>query len=289
MHSLALWVGFHVFIALLLICEWSFFKRLTSRRAWVLSGVSIALALIFNGFVWAFRGAPCALQFFTAYVVEKSLSVDNLLVFLFLLQDLTQQQQRKVLFWGIWGAIVFRLLFILLGLQLLSSVQWMTYVLGLLLCFTAVRFLLQKEQKIPAFLQRLFAFLPLSKDKTSLQFFVGEGKGLKATLLFSILLLVEGADLLFAIDSIPAVLALTKDAFIAYTSNVFAILGLRSLYFALCPYLKKLHTLRYGLAAILFFVGAKILIAPFYEIPLFLSLLVILAILLLNLSCQRHN
>jgi tellurite resistance protein TerC len=283
MHPFVLWTGFHFILALLLLCDWRFFQRLGGKKAWVLSAFWIALALLFNGFVYLFYGPDSGLQFFTAYIVEKSLSVDNLLVFLFLLKTIPRVNQHKILFCGIWGAIVFRLLFILLGIQLLNALQWMTYVLGALLCFTAIRFMMRSGQNIPSFLERLFSFLPIAKKRDSSAFFLREEGHLKATSLFSLLLLVESADLLFAIDSVPAVLAVTKDSFIAYTSNVFAILGLRSLYFALYPHLEKMQTLRYGLAAILLFAGVKMLLAPLYTIPLFVSLLVIVGILLGNL------
>ncbi len=278
MHDPVLfWTAFHVMIACLLACDFFIFQRsgaLSVKKAWGLSGFWILLALIFNGLIYHTHGKEPALQFFTAYVVEKSLSIDNLFVFLLLFSTfkLTSAQQRKVLFWGVIGAIVFRIVFILLGIQLLRTLHWMIYLLGAFLCATGIKLLLQprKDPDVKRNLfVRLFSFLPMAKQKDHSRFFVREEGRMKMTVLFLALLMIESTDILFALDSIPAVLAITTDPFIAYTSNIFAI----------CPLLEKFTYLNWGLSAILVFVGVKMLISGVYAVPLTISLLVIVGIL----------
>jgi tellurite resistance protein TerC len=260
-HAISFWTLFHIIIAALLAFDFLLFrrsKRFSVKTAWALSVFWILLALLFNGLIYALLGGQSAVEFFTAYLVEKSLSIDNLFVFLFLFTrwKLSLEEQRQVLFWGVLGAIVLRLLFILGGIKLLSTWHWMVYVLGAFLCFTGIKMVF-RTQKEP------FSFLVKGKNHAFIL----------------ALLTIELTDVLFALDSIPAVLAITSDPFIAYTSNVFAILGLRSLYFVISPLLKRFIYLNWALAAILVFVGLKMLLSGVYAIPVWASLLIIVAIL----------
>lgn len=297
------WIAFHLMIAALLACDFFLFQRqraMSPKKAWLLSAFWILLALLFNMLVYLSCGKECGLAFFTAYLVEKSLSVDNLFVFLALFGyfRLRLELQRKVLFWGIIGAILFRALFILLGIQLLALLHWMVYVLGALLCFTGVKLLRRggPEREVKGkeikdnWIVKFASFLPVAKNTESSDFFVREQGRFKATTLFLALLTIEGTDILFALDSIPAVLAITTDPFIAYTSNIFAILGLRALYFAMAPLLEKFVYVNWGLAAILIFVGLKMLFSSVFTIPLGVSLLIIAGILVVTILCSwRHR
>lgn len=292
------WIAFHIGIAAMLACDFCLFQRngvLGVKKAWLLSAFWILLALIFNGLVYFYWGEERALSFFTAYLIEKSLSVDNLFVFLviFRQQQLPSDLQRKVLFWGIIGAIIFRAALILLGIQLLISFHWMIYLLGAFLCITGLRLLRKETSGKGNFMSRLAAFLPVSHNKESSDFFVKEQGRFKVTSLFLALITIESTDILFALDSIPAVLAITTDPFIAYTSNIFAILGLRALYFAITPLFEKFSYVNIGLAAILVFVGLKMLLSEIISISALLSLLIIAAILALTIVCswlhrERH-
>jgi len=292
------WISFHIVIGVLLCCDFFLFQsdkeRLSVKKAGVLSGFWILLALMFNGLVYITRGWDAALQFFTAYLVEKSLSLDNLFVFLLLFSrfKLSSFQQRKVLFWGVLGAIVFRIIFILAGIQLLTSLHWMIYVLGAFLCATGIKLLVRPQGKAPDLKRNLFvrafSFIPVARANHS-AFFVREGGKIKMTSLFLALLMIESTDILFALDSIPAVLAITRDPFIAYTSNIFAILGLRALYFVICPFLEKWKYLNIGLSAILLFVGLKMLFSSVYSIPLASSLLIIVGILCITWIASRRR
>ena len=286
-HSLFFWIGFHLFIILALAIDFFLFryraKASSMRKAAYLSVFWVCIALLFNGLIYLTAGKTSAFTFFTAYLVEKSLSIDNLFVFLLVFKQfhLSQQAQRKILFWGILSAIVFRMLFILLGIELLTAVHWMIYPLGVFLCITGVKLLIHPGRSMQkrGLFERTMAFLEVSKKTDSVHFFVREKNKLKTTLLFYALLRIESADILFALDSIPAVLAITMDPFIAYTSNIFAILGLRALYFTLSPLLERIRGLYFGLSAILVFIGTKMLLSSIYPIPLFVSLAVIAAIL----------
>lgn len=287
-HLLSYWIGFHVLILFLFACDFLIFHRtsqpMSAKKAWGLSAFWILVALIFNGLLYFTHGSEKALQFFTAYLVEKSLSIDNLFVFLMLFSQFSiePENQHKILFWGIIGAIFFRITFILLGIQILITFHWMIYILGVFLCFTGIKLLISPHKNPDVernFLVRCFSFLPLAKETIHSHFFVRENGRLKMTLLFLVLLIVESTDILFALDSIPAVLAITTDPLIAYTSNIFAIIGLRALFFAITPLLKKIRYLNWGLSAILIFIGVKMLLSGVLVIPLLVSLLVILMIL----------
>ncbi len=293
-HSVVFWISFHVLILILLLIDLKGFHRKSAKidksQALWMTVIWIVLAMGFNLCVYVFLGAEAGLQFFTGYLIEKSLSVDNLFVFLLIFTyfKIASHLQHKILYWGIIGAIVFRIVLILAGVKLIQEFDWVTYLLGAFLVFTGIKLVLdfnkqfRPEQNVLVRVVR--KFLPLSTRKGPKTFFVREKGRWMMTSLFLVPLTIETTDIIFALDSIPAVFAVTKDPFIIYTSNIFAILGLRSLYFVLSGYFYKLRFFKYGLAAILVFVGTKMVIAKWYEIPLPLSLGVVGLILALTVG-----
>ncbi len=259
--------------------------------ALALSGGWVVLALLFNGGIYWFLGAQPALEFFTGYLVEKALSIDNLLVILLIFTNfqVPARYQHNILFCGILGALFFRLTLILAGLSLISHVHWMTYVLGGFLCLTALKMLeeaFSKVKKTPWFLRFFFKNTPLKWGRDGQKLLSFHHGKWQLTPFLATLLAVEGADLIFALDSIPAIFAISHDPLIVYTSNAFAILGLRELYFVIAEGLNKLSCLPVGLAAILLFVGIKMLFESFFAFPLLLSLGVILLILAITAFCS---
>jgi tellurite resistance protein TerC len=289
MDNLYLWIGFNVFILLLLALDLGVFHRkshtVSLKEALTWSGVWIALALLFNYGIYVYQGEAAAVEFLTGYLIEKSLSVDNIFVFalIFSYFSVPTQYQHKVLFWGIIGALIMRAIFIAIGAALLAEFHWIIYVFGAFLVFTGIKMAMQKEQGVHPEnnpVVRLFRrFFGVSHNYDGDRFFTIENGRKLATPLFIVLLIVETTDLIFAVDSIPAIFAVTKDPFIVYTSNVFAILGLRSLYFALAGIMHKFHYLKMGLSVVLMFVGVKMLLTDLYKIPSEISLAVIAAIL----------
>lgn len=266
--SLFLWIGFNVFVLAMLALDLGVFHRkahvVKIKEALIWSAVWIALALLFNVGVYYWRGPQTALEFLTGYLLEKSLSVDNVFVFLLIFSYFRVPAlcQHKVLFWGILGALIMRTVFIAAGIRLIQQFHWVIYVFGAFLIFTGIKMALQKDKEIypeknPVI--KLFRrLMPVTQDHDEeSRFFVRKAGRLHATPLFVALLVVETTDVIFAVDSIPAILAITRDPFIVYTSNVFAILGLRALYFALAGIMPMFHYLHYGLSAILVFVGVK--------------------------------
>lgn len=238
----------------------------------------ITLALAFNLFIYFYMGSEKAIQFLTAYLVEEALSVDNLFVFALIFESFAVPEiyRHQVLFWGILGAIILRALFILVGMALVQKFHWLFYILGAVLIYSGIKLLAKKDELVNPgenWAVRLFRkFFPVTDTFHQGHFFVKE-KGLwMATPLFLVLLSVEFVDVIFALDSIPAVLGITDDLFIAYSSNILAIMGLRSLYFVLAHSLKLLHYLHYALAAILIFIGAKMLLGGWIHVPISLSL-----------------
>ena len=286
------WLSFLGFVLIMLALDLGVFHRKSHevkiKEALIWSAVWIGLALLFNYGIYVFLGKQKAVEFLTGYVIEKSLSIDNLFVFIMLFTyfKVDVKYQHKVLFWGILGALAMRAVFIFAGVSLISKFHWIIYVFGVLLVFTGIKMLFHKDADIQPDknpLVRLFKKIyPVTKEDHGGKFFVKlQGKKF-ATPLFFVLLIVEFTDLIFAVDSIPAILAITNDTFIIFTSNVFAILGLRALYFALAGITKYFHYLKYGLSAILVFVGIKMTIVDFYKIPIMYSLLVIAGILLVS-------
>jgi tellurite resistance protein TerC len=289
-EMLLLWIGFHVLIGFLLFLDLGIIHRkestISMKEAFFWSLFWIGLSLLFNLFIVYYRGHEAGLQFFTGYIIEKSLSVDNLFVFalIFAYFKIPPAHQYRVLYWGIIGAIVFRLSLILIGAELIESFHWLIYVLGALLCVTGVRFFSQKEVGLHPennVLVILFKkFFRVAHDYEGSNFFIRKRGVLYATPLFIAHLVIESADLVFAVDSIPAILSITTDTFIVYTSNIFAVLGLRSLYFLLSNSIDRFHALKYGLALILIFIGIKMLVSFCFEITTLWALSVVAFLLL---------
>jgi tellurite resistance protein TerC len=276
LHELPFWVGFNVFVLLMLALDLGVFHRrahtIKFREAVGWSILWISLAAAFAVFVYFWHGRTATLEFTTGYLIELSLSVDNLFVFLLIFRyfRVSGWQQHKVLFWGIVGALIMRGLFIAVGVSLMRRFEWIVYIFGAFLVYTGVKLFRSKEMEVHPSenpVVRLFRrWMPVTPDFVGSKFLVREN-GLYATPLLIVLLVVETTDILFAADSIPAILAITVDPFIVYTSNVFAILGLRSMYFALAGLMDAFHYLHYGLAVILMFIGAKMLVSHYYRIP----------------------
>jgi len=275
----------------MLVLDLGVFHRRTHvvkfREALLWSAMWIALAAMFAVIVYFWHGRGPALEFVTGYVIELSLSVDNLFVFLLIFRyfQVPTVHQHKVLFWGILGALIMRAVFILAGVGLIRQFHWIIYIFGALLVYSGIKLFRQENAEIHPEknpLLRLFRrWIPVTKDYEEAKFFVRR-PGLYATPLFIVLLVVETTDVLFAVDSIPAILAITLDAFIVYTSNVFAILGLRSMYFALAGMMELFHYLHYGLSLVLIFVGGKMLVSHYYQIPTELALGIVAGILIIS-------
>lgn len=286
------WFCFLGFVLAMLALDLGVFHRKSHevkiKEALIWSGVWISLALIFNYGIYIFMGEQKAVEFLTGYVIEKSLSIDNLFVFIMLFTyfNVDTKFQHKVLFWGILGALVMRAVFIFAGVALINKFHWIIYIFGALLIFTGIKMLFHQDEKIEPDknpLVRLFKkFFPVTEEEHGDKFFVKLNGQTVATPLFVVLLMVEFTDLIFAVDSIPAIMAITNDTFIIFSSNVFAILGLRALYFALAGITKYFHYLKYGLSAILVFVGIKMTIVDLYKIPIVYSLMVIASILIIS-------
>lgn len=295
-NTILLWVGFNVFVILMLALDLGVFHRkaheVKFREAITWTAVWILLALIFNAGVWYYFGEVKALEFLTGYIVEKSLSVDNIFVFVLIFSSFQVPSiyQHKVLFWGVLGALVMRIIFILAGVTLITKFHWIIYVFGVFLILTGIKIARDKGTKInianSPVLKLMRKFIPVTSGYHGSNFTVRINKKLHATPLLLVLILVETTDLIFAVDSIPAILAISNDSFIVYTSNVFAIMGLRSLYFALQGSLKYFTYLHYGLALILIFVGIKMLISDVYKLNPFLSLGIIGFILAGSISAS---
>ena len=292
--SIYFWIGFHVFVFIMLALDLGVFHKHTHkipvREAVAWSVVWITLALLFNLFVYYEFGKTKALEFLTGYVIEYSLSVDNIFIFILIFSyfAVKAQYQHKILFWGIIGALIMRGIFIFAGVALINRFHWIVIIFGGFLVFTGVRMLFQKETEVDpeknAIVRFFKKFFPVSHTLHGDNLFVRQNNRLYATPLFLVLLIIESSDLIFAVDSIPAILAISQDRFIVYTSNIFAILGLRSLYFALAGIMGLFRYLKIGLAFVLTFVGLKMLAAYFkFEIPIVLSLLIIVGILLISI------
>lgn len=284
-----LWISFTIGILVLLVIDLSLFGRgdhkVQTKAALIESGLWIAVSLCFNlWFAFTF-GADLGLEFLTGYLVEKSLSVDNLFIILLIFSSfqIPDAYQHRVLFYGVLGAIVLRAVFILFGAHLLNSFHWVLYIFGFILVITAINFLRDSDEKVDAkeswSIRLLKRFIPTTDKFNGSDFFVKENGLRKATPVFLALVVIEVTDLVFAVDSIPAVFAVTQDAFVAFASNILAILGLRALYFVIAEWVTKLRYLKPGLAAILGFIGIKMLIVDFFKIPSWVSLLVIFSIL----------
>jgi tellurite resistance protein TerC len=286
------WVAFNAFILTLLILDLGVFHRkakvLSVREALIGSAGWISLALAFNGLLWYLLGTTPALEFLTGYLIELSLSVDNLFVFLaiFTFFDVKPQHQHRVLFWGIIGAVVLRISLILAGVALIERFHWMVPVMGAFLVFTGIRLVKTGEEHVDFdknFLVRLMRkIMPTTSSMESGKFWVRENGKLVATPLLLVLVVVDFMDVIFALDSVPAILAITRDPFLVYSSNTFAILGLRAMYFAIAGMMRMFAYLKYGLSAILVFVGFKMLLHAYFHVPVHVSLGVVVSILAIS-------
>jgi tellurite resistance protein TerC len=286
-----LWLGFSIFIVTMLSLDLGLFNRkahtIKYREAWIWSGVWVTLALIFAGLVFYYQGSRRGLEFLTGYLIELSLSVDNLFVFLLIFSyfKVPARLQHRVLFWGVMGALVMRLTMIFVGAALIERFHWIIYIFGGFLVYTGIKMFghedtdMQPDQNVAV--RAVTRFLPISHHYEEQKFFTRVNGKLTGTLLLLVLIVVEVTDLVFAVDSIPAIFAITTNTFIVYTSNVFAILGLRSMYFLLAGVVEKFRYLRTGLAIVLTFIGVKMLVvAVGLNIPIWFSLVFVAVVLL---------
>jgi len=283
------WIIFNAFVLIMLSLDLGVFHRksheVSVKEALIWTFIWIFLALVFNVIIYFWKGQQQALEYFTGYLVEKALSVDNIFVFIMIFTyfQTPAKYQHKVLFWGIIGALIMRAIFIFAGVALLEKFHFTIYIFGALLVFTGIKMFNHNNSKIDPdknpVLKFFKKFMPVTPTLHEDKFFTRIDGRRFATPLFLVLILIETTDLIFAVDSIPAILAITQDHFIVYTSNVFAILGLRSLYFALAGVIHRFWLLSYGLAIVLIFVGIKMTLIDFYKIPIEWSLLVIAAII----------
>jgi len=288
------WISFNLFVLALLALDLGVFHRrsraVSVREAAVWSAVWVALALLFNLGVWHWFGPQKGTEFLTGYLVEKSLSIDNIFVFalLFGYFAVPAVHQHRVLFWGIFGALVLRAIFIIAGAALLARFHWIVYLFGTFLVLTGLKMAFAPTQglepeKNPV-LRLIRRLVPVAERHHGERFFVRENGRLAATPLFLVLAMVETTDLVFAVDSIPAIFAITRDPFIVYSSNVFAMLGLRSLYFLLAGVMHRFRYLKAGLAGVLVFVGVKMALVDVYKIPAAVSLGIIAVLLALSIT-----
>jgi tellurite resistance protein TerC len=297
---IALWVGFHLFVLAVLALDLGVLRRksrvVRPREAVIWTSVWVTLAGLFCAGIWLTSGPERGLQFTAAYLVEYSLSVDNLFVFLlvFAYFQVPPLYRHRLLFWGVLGAFVLRGTLIILGATLVSRFHWLLYAFGALLLYSAAKMMLSKEdQPIDpernAVLRWARRLLPVASGDTGPSFVVRQRGAWKVTPLFLTLLVIETTDLLFALDSIPAVLGISRDSFIVYTSNVFAILGLRSLFFVIAALMDKFHYLKLGVSAILAFIGGKLLLEPWLPVPLLVSLAIVAGLLAASIVASMFH
>lgn len=287
-ETILLWGGFTAFILIMIAVDLFVHRHahvIQYREALLWSAIWIALSLLFCVLVYWTRGPEAGLNFLTGYLIEKALSVDNLFVFLMIFSyfAVPPQSVHKVLFWGVVGALVMRAIFIFAGIVLLHYFHWLIYVFGLFLMYAAIHLARENKQSInPAenpVIKLLRRFMPITEDFVQQKFFVKHDKRYIATPLFVCLVAIETTDIIFALDSVPAILAITQDPFIVYSSNVFAILGLRALYFLLSALMQLFVYLQKGLALLLFFIGTKMVLSDIIHIPIGITLAVVLVIL----------
>ncbi len=292
-NKIILWGGFNILVLAMLALDLGIFHRkdhkITVKEGLIWSAIWILVAFLFNFLIYFWLGDAKALQFFTGYLIERSLSIDNIFVFLLIFTyfGVPDKYQYKILFWGIIGALVMRGIFIGAGTLLIAKFHWLIYVFGVFLVYTGIKMGLAEDQKIEPeknpVLKFVRRFLPLTDNYGSGHFFIKNAGKIVGTPMFVVLIVVETTDVVFAVDSIPAIFAITLDPFIIYTSNVFAILGLRALYFAVAGLMDIFYYLKYGLSAILAFVGIKMLISGLYKMPDLLALGVIAFLLTISI------
>lgn len=302
--QILLWVLFNLFVVAMLAIDLGVVHRkpqkVELRESLVWSAGWTVLALAFNLLVYHLKGSRAALEFLTGYLIERALSMDNIFVFVLIFSffAVPAHHQYKVLFWGILGALIMRAVFIVAGVTLMARFHWIIYVFGLLLVVTGVKMAFEKDKEVHPernpVLKAFRRFVPVTASYKDGRFFVMEAGRRLATPLCVVLIVVETTDVVFALDSIPAILAITRDPFIVYTSNVFAILGLRALYFALAGVMEMFQYLHYGLSAILVFIGVKMVLSDVYEIPTVVSLAIVGMLLAVSIlasvaSTRRAN
>lgn len=290
------WIGFIAFVLAMLALDLGVFHRkahvVKPREAGIWVAVWVSLALVFAAGLWYFESSEVALTFLTGYVIEESLSVDNLFVMVVIFNyfAVPAASQHRVLFYGILGALVMRGLFIGLGTLLLSRFEWILYVFGAMLLITGIRMMFKQDEQFEGEQNRVVRlvrrYVPLTPDYHGTRFFVTQNGRRVATPLLLVLILVEFTDLIFAVDSIPAIFGITRDPFLVFTSNIFAVLGLRSMYFLLAAVIERFYLLKYGLAIILSFIGVKMLGEKFYHIDILLSLGIVLGTLALSITAS---
>jgi tellurite resistance protein TerC len=284
-----LWTGFSLFILTMLSLDLGLFNRkahtVKYREAWIWSAIWVTLAMGFAGIVFYYLGSPSGVEFLTGYLIELSLSVDNLFVFLLIFSyfKVPAKFQHRVLFWGVMGALFMRLTLIFVGAALINRFHWIIYIFGAFLVYTGIKMFREEEIDIQPeqnpLVRLVTRFLPITRHYEEEKFFTKQNGKRTGTLLLLVLMVVEVTDLVFAVDSIPAIFAVTTNTFIVYTSNVFAILGLRSMYFLLAGMVDKFRYLRFGLAIVLTFIGLKMLISRWYHISTPVSLVVVAVVL----------
>ena len=295
MNNILLWGGLNLFVLLMLALDLGVFHRkaheIRVKEAAIWSAVWVSLSMIFAFGVYRFMGPQKGLEFVTGYLIEYALSVDNIFVFVLIFSyfNVPPRFQHRVLFWGILGALVMRGTMIGMGAFLVARFHWILYVFGAFLVFTGIRMAFQKEEDIEPeanpVIRLVRRILPVTNNYHGAHFLIKQprkdGSGMRwvATPLLVVLILVETTDLIFAVDSIPAIFAVTQDPFLVYSSNIFAILGLRSLYFLLAGVIRKFHFLKLGLSMVLVFIGTKMLIADWYKIPIVAALLIVAGLL----------
>jgi tellurite resistance protein TerC len=296
-NSAGLWIGFSLFILFMLSLDLGLFNRkahaIKYREATLWSAIWITLAVIFAGIVFWYQGTDLGLKFLTGYVIELSLSVDNLFVFILIFSffKVPAKVQHRVLFWGVLGALVMRLTMIFIGAALINRFHWIIYGFGAFLIYTGIKMFRQEDTDIQPeenpVVRVVTRYIPITRHFEGKKFFTRVEGRLMGTLLLLVLVIVEVTDLVFAVDSIPAIFAITTNTFIIYTSNVFAILGLRSMYFLLAGVVEKFQYLRMGLAIVLTFIGVKMLIEAFHiVIPVRVSLVVVATVLLASVAAS---
>lgn len=296
MGTTLLWIGFNSFVLAAIALDLGLFSRrlhkVSMREAATWSAVWVFLAILFGLGILRYAGRQLSLEFFTGYLVEKALSVDNLFLFLVIFRafSVDERLQHRILEWGILGALFMRGLMILAGVELIERFYWILYVFGAFLLYAGIHMLFAKKEKIRPQDSAMFRFasrhLRVTRDYAGEKFFVREDRKLYATPLFLVLLVVEITDVTLAVDSIPAVFGITHDPFIVYTSNVFAILGLRAMYFLLAGVLNRLRYLTVGLSFVLLFIGGKMVSDPWIDIPDHISLLIVASILFVALAAS---
>lgn len=291
--DITFWIFFILFILLMLAIDLGVFHRkahaVSFKESLLWTMVWMSLAMLFNAIIYYWKGPDKALEFLTGYLIELSLSVDNLFVFILIFGyfHVEPQYQHRILFWGILGALILRIIFIFAGAALLVKFHWMIYLFGGILIVSGYKMFFQKDKKIEPEknpILRLFKrIFPVTDQIGGSSLFIKQNNKWFATPLFLVLLMVETTDVIFAVDSVPAILAITRDTFIVFTSNAFAILGLRSLYFSLAGIINVFRFLHLGLATILIFIGLKMVLADIYKLPIEVALFSVVGILIISI------